>query len=92
MFHRHETALAAVIAEESDALAEDPVPHVAAAVLLAPWRALFGLSFALLASGRTPAELAASRRRELDRAYDLIANGLANFCRLPGASPADPAG
>jgi AcrR family transcriptional regulator len=80
-FARYEAALADLLARDTAASPEDPLPAVAAAALLAPVRAMFGARLALLAAGR-PEPVADDRvRRDLERAYDLLAPALVDYAR-----------
>jgi AcrR family transcriptional regulator len=80
-FARHEAALADLLARDTAVPPDDPLPAVAAAALLAPVRAAFAARFARLAAGAAEPEVAERVRRDLDRAYDMLAPALADYAR-----------
>jgi AcrR family transcriptional regulator len=82
-FTRLEAALAGVLAADTSAPDEDPLPGVAAAALLAPLRTTFEASQRLLAAGDAPATVALRRREDLARAYALLAPALEAYARRP---------
>lgn len=76
---RREDALAAVLAEESGAGADDVTPRTAAALLGAVHRTLFRRIQDLTLAGRTNPEIAAVLADEAARAFGLLEPALADY-------------
>ncbi|MER7769636.1 TetR family transcriptional regulator [Kitasatospora sp. NPDC096140] len=76
---RAEAALAAVLAEETGAAEDDPLPHVVAGAIAGAHRAVLGEIRRAMVAGE-PAEAVRNRIREtVERAFDLLASGLAQY-------------
>jgi AcrR family transcriptional regulator len=76
---REVDALAAAMAEATGADPDDIVPDVVARTLAWTLIAIFRKTFTGLLAGEDPAELAARMRPEAARAYDQLAEGLADY-------------
>jgi AcrR family transcriptional regulator len=81
---RYGDALAALIAEETGATADDLRPRVAAGALLAVHRALIDFARRRALSGRSSSKLAADLETEGKRALALLADGLGGYAVKPG--------
>jgi AcrR family transcriptional regulator len=86
-FAGQEVELADVLTADTGAPADDPLPPVAAAALIAPLRWAFTNAQQLLADGTAPAEVAARRAAGLARAYELLGADLAGYARRPAGTP-----
>ena len=80
IFHRQEQSLAREIAAATGATPDQPEPRIIAAAVLGAMRALWERSLAQPASGR-PHPSPAALRDDLDRAFDLLTNGLGDYGR-----------
>lgn len=78
-FARQERDLAAIMAEDTAAPVDDPVPGVVAAALVAPLRWVFVSAQESLAAGTPPAEVAGSRDGHLERAYHLLGTAVTGY-------------
>lgn len=76
-----EAAFAAVLAEETGAGPGDPRPHLAAAVLMATYRALVRQGVRTTATGASLDELAPGHLRVVEDAFDDLAGGLGAYGR-----------
>ena len=81
---RYADALAALIAEETGAAADDLRPRVAAGAMMAAHRALIDFARERAASGRGLETLAAELDAEGARAFALLAAGLGSYAVKPG--------
>jgi len=81
LFTRAEAELARLLAEDTVTEPDDPLPTVASFILFSPIRAVFHQQQLQWAAGRPPAEVAARRKVDLDRAYDLVSPALADYAR-----------
>ncbi|MER7584546.1 TetR family transcriptional regulator [Kitasatospora sp. NPDC097691] len=76
---RAEAALAAALAEEAGAAADDPLPRVVAGAIAGAHRAVLGEIRRAMVAGE-PAEAVRTRvRAAVERAFDLLASGLAHY-------------
>jgi AcrR family transcriptional regulator len=76
-------ALAALLAAETDAPANDPRPQVAANALVGVQRALLDYTRRRVLADEAPARLAADVRRLYQRAFELLDHGLGDYATRP---------
>jgi AcrR family transcriptional regulator len=84
-------ALAAVLAAETDAPADDPRPQVVANALVGVQRALLDYTRRRILADEEPARLAADVRRLYQRAYELLEQGLGDYATKPARPTHAPA-
>ena len=78
-FEKTEAALAETIAEETAAVAGDPTPQIAAAMLVSIQRMLLESAFAAVLRGDAVAPTKRKLRQACDRAFALLEGGLRGY-------------
>jgi len=78
-FEKTEAALAETIAEQTAAVAGDPTPQIAAAMLVSIQRMLLESAFAAVLRGDAVAPTKRKLRQACDRAFALLEGGLRGF-------------
>ncbi|MEI9937401.1 MAG: TetR/AcrR family transcriptional regulator [Pseudomonadota bacterium] len=85
-FEKTEAALAETIAEETAALAGDPTPQIAAAMLVSIQRMLLESAFAAVLRGDAVVPTKRKLRQACDRAFALLERGLRGYGKKNAAS------
>ncbi len=78
-FEKAEASLAETIAEETEAVARDPTPHIVAAMLVAIQRTLMESAGAAALRGDAVASTKRTLRLACDRAFVLLGGGLRGY-------------
>ncbi|MFE6053557.1 TetR/AcrR family transcriptional regulator [Kitasatospora sp. NPDC056446] len=76
---RAEAALAAVLAEESGAAPDDPLPHVLAGAVAGAHRAVLGEIRRAMVAGEPAGAVRTRVEAAVERAFGLLASGLADY-------------
>ncbi|HEY3256182.1 MAG TPA: TetR/AcrR family transcriptional regulator [Polyangiaceae bacterium] len=85
-FEKTEAALAETIGEETAAVAGDPTPQIAAAMLVAIQRMLLESAFAAVLRGDALAPTKRKLRQACDRAFALLESGLHGYGKKSAAN------
>ena len=85
-FEKTEAALAETIAEETEAVAGDPTPQIAAAMLVSIQRTLLDSAFAAVLRGDPVAPTKRKLRQACDRAFALLEGGMRGYGKKSAAS------
>ncbi|MEI9936637.1 MAG: TetR family transcriptional regulator [Pseudomonadota bacterium] len=85
-FEKTEAALAETIAGETEAVAGDPTPQIAAALLVSIQRTLLESAFAAVLRGDAAASTKRKLRQACDRAFVLLEGGMRGYGKKNAAS------